>query len=121
MHADFHYALGYSLGNLGENTGAAAAYRRSTELDRNNLDAYLGLGVVLLRQGNYNAALWVNKQMLAVDPNNASAYKLMGAILMQQRRFKEAIAALNRAIDLYKQQGQTEGVQRTEAMLKQLQ
>lgn len=49
-HASFYYALGYCLGQVGDNAGATVAYRRTIELDRNNLNAYLGLGAVLYRQ-----------------------------------------------------------------------
>jgi len=62
-------------------------YRRTIELDRNYLNAYLGLGVVLLRQG-YKAALWAYQQVFAREPNNASAYELMGAMLIQQGRWR---------------------------------
>jgi len=65
-------------------------HRRTIELDRNYLNAYLDwCGAVA--SGNYNAArAW---QVFAREPNNANAYELMGAMLMQQGRSK-AIAAL---------------------------
>ncbi len=36
-----------------------------------NLNAYVGLGVVLFRQKDYNGALQIYQQMLNLDPENA--------------------------------------------------
>jgi len=78
-------------GNLEDNAGGDS-HRRTIELDRNYLNAYLDwCGAVA--SGNYNAALWAYQQVFAREPNNANAYELMGAMLMQQGRSKEAIAA----------------------------
>jgi len=45
----------------------ATAYRRTIELDRNYLNAYLGLcGAVA--SGNYNAALWAYQQCSPANP-----------------------------------------------------
>jgi len=55
----------------------------------NYLNAYLGLGVVLLRQSGSLGASSVRPRT-----HNASAYELMGAMLIQQGRSSEAIAAL---------------------------
>ena len=120
-NADFHYALGYVMGNLGDNTGAATAYRHAIEVNRKHMNAYLGLGVVLLRQGKYSDALWAYQKAVSLNPNSARAYELKGAILERQGRFKEAIAAVSHARNLYKHQGQTQGVERSEASLRELQ
>ena len=120
-NADFHYALGYIMGNLGDNTGAATAYRRAIEVNRKHINAYLGLGVVLLRQGKYSDALWAYQRAVALNPNSARAYELKGAILARQGRSKEAIAAISHARNLYKRQGQTQGVERSEIALRELQ
>jgi len=50
QQCQFSLCTGLQSGNLEDNAGAATAYRRTIELDRNYLNAYLGLGVVLLRQ-----------------------------------------------------------------------
>jgi len=52
------YALA-TVWEFRDNAGAATAYRRTIELDRNYLNAYLGLGVVLLRQETTTRSLGI--------------------------------------------------------------
>lgn len=50
-------SLGKQLAELGALEQAAASYRRASMVDPDNLDAKLGLGMVLLRQGSMQAGI----------------------------------------------------------------
>jgi len=85
QQCQFSLCTGLQSGNLEDNAGAA--YRRTIELDRNYLNAYLGLGVVLLRQET-TTRLFGHTSKCSPANLITNAYELMGAMLMQQGRSK---------------------------------
>ncbi|MBW4674772.1 MAG: tetratricopeptide repeat protein [Desmonostoc geniculatum HA4340-LM1] len=119
-NSDFYYAVGYIKANLGDTAGAKEGYRRAIQLNRNNVNAYLGLAVTQSRLGDYTAASWAYEQALSLDKNNAQTYELMGSMYKQRRQAKQANTALQKARDLYKRRNDLDGVDRVEAMLRQL-
>ncbi|MDZ4878732.1 MAG: hypothetical protein CLLPBCKN_008169 [Chroococcidiopsis cubana SAG 39.79] len=66
------------------------------ELDRNNLNAYLGLGVISFRLRDYDGAAEAYQQVLNRDSNNAYANELMGLLLLEQGEYDAAGAALQK-------------------------
>lgn len=119
-NSDFYYAVGYIKANLGDTAGAKEGYRRAIQLNRNNVNAYLGLGVTQSRLGDYGAAAWAYQQAVNLDQNNAQTYELMGSMYKQRRQTKQASSVLQKARDLYKRRNDPDGVDRVEAMLRQL-
>ena len=84
--------MGYIKGNLGDTPGAKEAYRRSIQLDRNNVNAYLGLGVTQSTLGDYESAMWAYEQAINLDKNNARTYELMGSMFKQRRQTNKQTA-----------------------------
>ncbi|MBE9050191.1 tetratricopeptide repeat protein [Nostocales cyanobacterium LEGE 11386] len=119
-NSDFYYAVGYIKGNLNDNNGAKEAYRRAIQLNRNNLNAYLGLGITQARLGDYTAANWAYAQAIELDKNNAQTYEFMAAMYKQRRQTKQASSVLQKARDLYQRRNDSDGVNRVEAMLREL-
>jgi tetratricopeptide (TPR) repeat protein len=60
------------------------------------------------------------RKAIALDPNYADAYDNLGVTLGKQGKPVEAIAAYQKARDLYRSQGKTQDVDRTTQALKQL-
>jgi Flp pilus assembly protein TadD len=119
-NSDFFYAVGYIKGNLGDTKGSRDAYRKAIQLNRNNINAYLGLGVTQTRLGDYEAASWAYEQAIGIDRNNGQIYEFMAAMFKQRRQTKQANALLQKARSLYQKQNNLDGVDRVEAMLREL-
>ncbi|MGB3206445.1 MAG: tetratricopeptide repeat protein, partial [Crinalium sp.] len=60
------------------------------------------------------------KSLIEITPLNPQAYYKLAAALRKDNRKPEAIAALEKARDLYRSQGQSEGVQKAESALREL-
>ncbi|MBD2441514.1 tetratricopeptide repeat protein [Nostoc sp. FACHB-110] len=119
-NSDFFYAVGYIKGNLGDTKGSRDAYRRAIQLNRNNINAYIGLGVTQARLGDYEAANWAYEQAISIDRNNPQIYEFMAAMYKQRHQTKQANTLLQKARGLYQQQNNIDGVDRVEAMLREL-
>ena len=119
-NGDFYYAVGYIKGNLGDTKGAKEAYRRAIQLNRNNVNAYLGLGVTQSLLGDYESAIWAYERAINLDKNNARTYELMGSMFKQRRQAKQASNLLKKARDLYRRGNDSDGVERVEAILREI-
>jgi cytochrome c-type biogenesis protein CcmH/NrfG len=89
-------------------------------LNRGNINAYIGLGTILVRLGEYTSAQWAYEEAVQLAPRNPQVYELRGTMLKRQGKSKEAIAVLKKARDLYEQQGNFDSVTRMEATLREL-
>lgn len=119
-NSDFYYAVGYIRGNLGDTKGAKEAYRRSIQLNRNNFNAYLGLGVTQTSLGDYQAAKWAYEQAIKLNQNNPRTYELMGSMFKKRRQTQQASNVLRKALSLYRVSNNWEGVNRVEALLRDI-
>ncbi|MBD2663765.1 TPR repeat-containing protein [Richelia sinica FACHB-800] len=119
-NSDFYYAVGYIKGNMGDTNGAKEAYRRAIQINRGHVNAYLGLGVTQATLGDYEAAMWAYEQAINLDRNNARTYELMGSMFKQRRQSRQASNVLQKARDLYLRGNDQEGVDRVEAMLRDI-
>jgi len=119
-NSDFYYAVGYIKGNMGDMPGAKEAYRRAIQLNRGSVNAYLGLGLTQAQLGDYEAAMWAYEQAMNLDKNNPRTYELMGSMFKQRRQTKQASSVLQKARDLYQRGNDSEGLNRVEAMLRDI-
>ncbi|NET73872.1 MAG: tetratricopeptide repeat protein, partial [Sphaerospermopsis sp. SIO1G2] len=113
-NSDFYYALGYIKGNLGDTKGAKEAYRRSIQLNRGNFNAYLGLGVTQTNLGDYEAAMWAYEEAVKLNRNSPRVYELMGAMFKIKRQTQQASNVLRKALSLYRNGNDSEGINRVE-------
>ena len=95
--AKLYSALGYTYEQQKQYKQAVDAYRKSTQLDRDNLDAVRGLAQNLMNDGQTDAALEQYKSIVDADPSDAQTYMLIAEIDRRDGRFDQAMDALKKA------------------------
>jgi tetratricopeptide (TPR) repeat protein len=95
--AKLYSALGYTYEQQKEYKQAVEAYRQSTLLDRDNLDAVRGLAQNLMNDGQTEAALEQYKAIVDADPSDAQTYMLIAEIDRRDGKFDQAMDALKKA------------------------
>jgi tetratricopeptide (TPR) repeat protein len=95
--ARIEFAIGASYDQLKKPKEAAAAYRRSLELEPENLDAQRGLANALLADGQLDEALKVLNDIIAAEPQDAQSQIHISEIQRRQGHYDEALATLKKA------------------------
>ena len=95
--AKTEYVLGASYDQVKETKKAIAAYRRSLELETDNLDVERALADALLKDGQDKEALDAYQDVADGDPSDAQAYLHMAEIERRQGHYEEALAHLKKA------------------------
>jgi tetratricopeptide (TPR) repeat protein len=90
-------ALGYSYEQLKQYKQAIAAYKKSVELDQDNLDSMRGLAQNLMNDGQTEAALAQYTLIADADPKDAQAFLRMAEIHRRGGKFDLALATLKKA------------------------
>jgi tetratricopeptide (TPR) repeat protein len=91
------FALGASLDLLKKPKEAAAAYRRSLDLDPDNPDAQRGLANALLLDDQLDEALKVFNDLVAADPTDGQSEIHIAEIQRRQGHYDDALATLEKA------------------------
>src|SRR5271165_2407253 len=95
--AKLYSALGYTYEQQKAYKEAIDAYRRSTELDKDNLDSVRGLAQNLMNDGQTEAALEQYKVIADEDPSDAQTYMRIAEINRRNGKFDQAMEALKKA------------------------
>jgi tetratricopeptide (TPR) repeat protein len=95
--AKLYSALGYTYEQEKDYKQAVEAYRKSTELDHDNLDAVRGLAQNLMNDGQTEAALEQYKAIVDADPSDAQTYMRIAEIDRRNGKFDQAMDALKKA------------------------
>jgi tetratricopeptide (TPR) repeat protein len=95
--AKLYSALGFTYEQEKDYKKAIDAYRRSTELDRDNLDSVRGLAQNLMNDGQTDAALEQYKVIADADPSDAQTYMHIAEIDRRNGKFDQALEALKKA------------------------
>ena len=95
--AKLYSALGFTYEQQKDYKKAIDAYRRSTELDRDNLDSVRGLAQNLMNDGQTDAALEQYKVIADADPSDAQTYMRIAEIDRRNGKFDQALEALKKA------------------------
>jgi len=103
--ADAHWGLANAYEGLQRYQEAFDEMRQTLELDPNNLDVRVKLGNYYLVGAKQSPAALseaerLAKQILEKDPNHIEGHILMGSVLFAQEKKREALAELNRAVEL---------------------
>ena len=103
--ADAHWGLANAFEGLQRYQEAFDEMRQTVELDPNNLDVRVKLGNYYLVGAQQSPAAVseaerLAKQVLEKDPNHIEGHILMGSVLFAQEKKPEALAELNRAVEL---------------------
>ena len=101
---------------------ASQAYQRALALKPTLMAANAALGEIQLAKEDYVGAIISYRRVIENNPDDASAHFGMGMALKGRgSRETQAITFFQKALELYQQQGNTEGVQKSQAALKELQ
>ncbi len=95
--AKLYSALGYTYEQQKDYKQAVDAYRKSTELDHDNLDAVRGLAQNLMNDGETDAALEQYKVIVEADPSDAQTYMRIAEIDRRNGKFDQAMDSLKKA------------------------
>ena len=89
--------LGFTYEQQKEYKKAIEAYRRATDMDKDNLDAVRGLAQNLLNDGQTDAALEQYRIIAEADPSDAQTYMHIAEIDRRNGKFDQAMEALKKA------------------------
>jgi tetratricopeptide (TPR) repeat protein len=95
--ARIEFALAASYDQLKKPKEAAAAYRRSLEIDPDNTDASRGLATALLMDEQLDEALKAFNALVAADPTDAQSEIRIAEIERRQGHYDQALATLEKA------------------------
>jgi len=95
--AHIEYALAESYDQLKKPKEAAAAYRRSLDIEPDNSDAERGLASALLADEQFDEALKVLNTLIAADPTDSQSQIRISEVQRRQGHYDEAMATLEKA------------------------
>ena len=95
--ARIEFALGNTYDQLKKPKEAAAAYRRSLDIEPDNAEAQRGLATALLMDEQLDEALKVFNELVAADPTDAQSEVRISEIQRRQGHYDEALATLEKA------------------------
>ncbi|HEY0757656.1 MAG TPA: tetratricopeptide repeat protein [Acidisarcina sp.] len=91
------YVLGLSYEQLKDTQSAIAAYRKSVDLEPENLDAQRALAQALISDNQLPEALKVYKDVAAANPDDATAYLRIAEIERIDGQYDLALSTLKKA------------------------
>jgi len=95
--AKLYSALGFTYEQQKDYKQAVEAFRRSSELDHDNLDAVRGLAQNLMNDGQTEAALEQYKAIAEADPSDAQSYMRIAEIDRRNGKYDQALEVLKKA------------------------
>ncbi len=96
-----HVSIGrLKFGHEWDWSGAEQAFRRALAIDPNNVDAHFFSAMLCMALGCFPDAIDHIKRVEERDPLSSTVQSFFGRVLYRARRYDEAIAHLNRAIEL---------------------
>ncbi|MEE9274885.1 MAG: tetratricopeptide repeat protein, partial [bacterium] len=97
-----HIGLGESLQALGDQEGTNEAFERALEIDERpeNLHVYNRIGIVARHQKNFEMASRALDRALSFDAEDPVLYFYKSTVHISQKQFKEALALLDKALEL---------------------
>ncbi|MDM9385062.1 tetratricopeptide repeat protein [Chlorogloeopsis sp. ULAP01] len=119
-NADAYFNLAIVLQEQGQMEEAIAAYRQAIKLNPKNALAYNNMGSLLVLQGQTSDAVATYQEAIRSLPKNAEAYYNLGVTWYNQGEFKKANGAFKRARHQYREQGNTEQVNKVEQLIQKI-
>ena len=90
-------ALGYTYEQQKDYKNAVAAYKKSVEIDHDNLDAVRGLAQNLMNDNQTEAALEQYKTIVESDPHDVQSLMRIAEIQRRSGKFDDALVTLKQA------------------------
>ena len=91
--AEFYANLGQQQLGGGDMAGAAASFKKATQLDPKNTNAFIGMGQIALRQGLFGDAIAHLRKAARLAPRNTQVFTLLGEAYLNSGN--NAVAAEN--------------------------
>jgi tetratricopeptide (TPR) repeat protein len=105
----FYFSYGSACERAGDDKKATALFHKAIELDPNNHNAYNYLGYMWADKGvHLDESKELIQKALKLDPDNSAYLDSLGWVLYRLGRYEEALANLQRAVDLLKKENQQE-------------
>ena len=82
---------------LGE---ASRDLKKSVEIDPNNINAYVDLGIIYMKFGDYNAAIGYCEEAISLDNKNDYAYENKGYAIFYSNKYEEAFKIFQHCLNL---------------------
>lgn len=95
-----HMKLAQVKGELGDHAGAAASFKRASELEDQNLTSRFGMARAMLQEGRRDEALRVARDMQKNQPRNSAGLILEGDLLAAEQNWKEAAAVYRKSLSV---------------------
>lgn len=99
--------LGHAELQLARETGdpvhyarAEKAFERASEIDPENVEALIGMGALALARHEFTVALGLGERALALNDSIPRIYGLIGDAQVELGRYDEALATVQRMVDL---------------------
>ena len=105
LRVETHNGIAFSFFQSGQTDRSIGSYERALEIDPNNLDAILGLALVLSETGQNDRAaeLIVTARTISsmIDSQFINKIIMQGNILVESGEYKNAIILYDRVLKLY--------------------
>ncbi len=95
-----NYLIGEAFENMEEYELAGEHYKNAIQLDPQNADAWMGMGVVKDLLGNSEESLHFIKKAIEIDPLNANYWYLQGEVFQKLSLFEDSFSSYDRVIEL---------------------
>ena len=102
-------------------TGAEADYTQAIKINPKSPGAYSNRGDLRYQLKNYLGAAADLTQVIEVNPEDAQAYVKRGVVYYLLKDYQSTIADWQIAVQLLRQQGETEKYQQVQQLLSELQ
>jgi hypothetical protein len=98
--AEFYANLGRQQLSSGDTAGAAASFKKASELDPKSTNAYMGMGEIALRQGLFGDAIAHLRKAARLAPRNTQVFTLLGEAYLGAGQNSTAADNFKKALQL---------------------
>ncbi|WP_261225754.1 serine protease [Ancylothrix sp. D3o] len=119
--AEAYINLGFARSHLKKYEDAIEDFTKGISINPNLAEAYIGRGVARSEIGKYEDAIEDFTQAIKINPSYAEAYATRGAAYALTGETESGIKDFQKAAELFRQQGNMEGYQTAQKLVKQFQ